>query len=129
MKKIAALALVALGAATIATPALADPGHGRNGRAHNQGQYGYDRGEYGYTGRYTPGVVSYTDRDGDGYDDRDRNFNNYIDPWERSGNGYGQGGYNSNATSTDRNGDGFDDRDRNFNGRIDPWEYGSVRRR
>jgi hypothetical protein len=118
MKKILALALIGVGTVAVATPAMARPHHERSYRHYEN---------YNYRGGYTPGVVSYTDRDGDGYDDRDRNFNGYIDPWEQGGNGY-RGG-NGNYSATDRNGDGYDDRDTNFNGYIDPWEYRPVRPR
>lgn len=110
MRKILAVALIGVAAVAIAMPATARPDR-------RYGEHSDHRGYQDY------GVV--TDRNGDGYDDRDRNFNHWIDPWEQSGGSR----YSHNDRSwsaTDRNGDGYDDRDQNFDGWIDRWEQRSV---
>jgi hypothetical protein len=114
MNKILAISLAGIAALVVALPADARPRDGRYTQYRDYPVY------------QNNGYVSDTDRDGDGYDDRDTNFNGWIDPWEQRSGGYR---YGSNQSATDRDGDGYDDRDRNFNGYIDPWEYRRVRRR
>ncbi|HEX2764719.1 MAG TPA: hypothetical protein VHM92_12865 [Allosphingosinicella sp.] len=89
----------------------------------------YDRDDrYGdRDGRYGRGAVSPTDRDGDGYDDRDRNRDNWIDERERLSAGPGTG--TGIPSETDRNGDGYDDRDLNRDRRIDERELRAAQDR
>ena len=110
MRNILAVALIGVAAVASAVPATARPDK-------RHGEYSDHRGYQDY------GVV--TDRDGDGYDDRDRNFNHWIDPWEQSG-GSRYSHSDRSWSATDRNGDGYDDRDRNFDGWISRREEGSV---
>jgi len=116
MKKMIFLGLAAATVFAGAAPAAAQP---------RGGGYGYDRYDNGYDtrdqrrGRTYGGCTSLTDRDCDGFDDRDLNFDRYIDASERRGAGRGGAGRRS---YTDRNGDGFDDRDLNRDGRISQRE-------
>ena len=115
MRKTLAIALFGVAALASAAPAMARPHHNRSAERH--GHYYRVPGYQGY------GSGSTTDRNGDGYDDRDLNFDGYIDAREHRIAG------TASYSTTDRNGDGFDDRDRNFNGWIDPWEIGGRVRR
>ena len=111
MKKMIFLGLAAATVFAGAAPAAAQ---------YRGGGYGYDRYDDGYD-RYDRRrgrnyAVSATDRDGDGFDDRDLNFDHYIDAREHRRAGTG------NFSATDRNGDGYDDRDINGDGWISPRE-------
>lgn len=132
MTKTLAIALIGIAAVASATPGMARPHHNRwregYGQYYSQPDYpaygqSYGQPVYRSYGQYygrpvyrASGCGSLTDRNCDGFDDRDTNFNGRIDPWEAGGAG--------RYSRTDRNGDGFDDRDTNFNGVIDPWEAG-----
>lgn len=115
MKKVI---LVAMTAATVlAAPPVAAQSWGGYDRAYpSNGRYDrYDRHDrYDRYDRYSN--RSATDRDGDGYDDRDLNRDRWIDAREARRAGAGRG------SATDRNGDGYDDRDRNRDGWIDARE-------
>ena len=116
MKKLIFLGLAAATVFAAATPAAAQP---------RGGGYGYDRYDNGYDSRdrdRRPGrgynaCNSLSDRDCDGFDDRDLNFDRFIDAREHRMAGTG-GGY----SATDRDGDGFDDRDLNRDRWISPRE-------
>ena len=119
MKKLTLLAMAATSVLATA-PAAAQSWGGYDRAYRSDGRYDrYDRSDrydrYDRYGRY--GNRSATDRNGDGFDDRDLNRDHWIDAREaRRAGGTGVG------SVTDRNGDGYDDRDRNRDGWIDARE-------
>ena len=116
MKKMIFLGLAAATVVAGATPAAAQY-RDRGGYDRYDDRYDrYDRYNRGYTNQRRGRAYSATDRDGDGFDDRDLNFDHYIDAREHRRAGTGT------VSATDRNGDGFDDRDINGDGWISPRE-------
>jgi len=115
MKKMIFLGLAAATVFAGAAPATAQ---------YRGGGYGYDRYDdrYDRYDRYDRrrgrnSAVSPTDRDGDGFDDRDLNFDHFIDAREHRRAGTGS------FSPTDRDGDGYDDRDLNGDHFIDQREH------